>query len=200
MELYLRNYHTAETAIRTSYDYYPMQDNMSTPTDQEKTFNICRCFDTGGSGNNYGSNEALNRIYKTVSGEPMSIQFITYQTETNYDFLNIYSINADGTFDTANPLVNNFSGGPNLPGAGAVITGPAGSIGIKFAYTSDNSNNQAGWEALAWDSSLTATGSPPTYVTVPVPAALQLDPADENGNGGVSTSGSFVAEVDINTR
>ncbi len=197
MELYLRDYHTAQTVVRTSWDYYPMTDNMSTPTDQEKTFNICRCFDTGGSGNFYGANESLNRIYKTVTGEPMSIQFISYQTETNYDGLTIQSINADGSFDTANPLVNNFSGGPNLPGAGAVITGPAGSIGIRFVWGSDGSNNQAGWEALAWDSSLTTTGSPPTYVTVPIPAALQLDP------GGVvvtSVSGSFVAEVDINTR
>ena len=120
----MRDYHTAQTTVRTSWDYYPMTDNMSDPTDQEKTFNICRCFDTGGAGNFYGSNESLNRIYKTVTGEPMSFQFISFQTETNYDGLTIQSINADGTFDTANPLVNNFSGGPNVPGAGAVITGP----------------------------------------------------------------------------
>ena len=111
----------------------------------------------GGGGNFYGTNESLNRIYKTVTGEPMSIQFISFQTETNYS---IYSINADGTFDTANPLVSNFSGGPNVPGAGAVLTGAAGSIGLKFEWGSDQSNNQTGWEALLWDSSLTATDQP----------------------------------------
>jgi hypothetical protein len=127
----------------------------------------------------------------------MSIQFISYQTETNYDGLTIQSINADGSFDTANPLVNNFSGGPNLPGAGAVITGPAGSIGIRFVWGSDGSNNQAGWEALLWDSSLTATGSPPTYVTVPIPAADQLNPVASGG--GATVSGSFVIELDVDT-
>ena len=200
MELYLRDVHTAQTTIRTSWDYYPMQDNMSNPTDQELTFNICRCFDTGGSGNNYGSNENLNRIYKTVTGEPMSIQFISFQVETNYEKLSVFSINADGTFDTANPIVFEATGGPNLPGSGAVLTGAAGSIGLKFQWYSDQSNNQAGWEAMLWDSSLVATGSPPGFVTVPIPANLQLDPADAEGNGGVSTTGSFVAEVDINTR
>ena len=128
----------------------------------------------------------------------MSVQFITYQTETNYDFLSIFAVNADGTFDTANPLVSNFSGGPNLPGGGAVLTGGAGTIGLKFQWGSDGSNNQAGWEALCWDSSLTVTGSPPTYVTVDVPEDLQLDPTADGSGGG--SSGSFVAEVDIDTK
>ncbi len=200
MELYMRNYHTAQTAIRTYFDYYPMEDNMDSPTDQAKWFNICRCFDTGGTAGQYGSNEALNRLYYTVSGSPMSIIFISYQTETNYDKLSIFSINADGSFDTANPLVNEYSGGPQLPGGGAVITGSAGSIGIKFQWASDGSNNQNGWEALAWDSSLTTFGgSPPTYVRVDLPANLQLNPS--NGSGAEeSNTGSFVAEFDINTK
>ena len=112
----------------------------------------------------------------------------------------MFSINADGTFDTANPVVFEATGGPNLPGSGAVLTGAAGSIGLKFQWYSDQSNNQAGWEAMLWDSSLVATGSPPGFVTVPIPANLQLDPADANGGGGASITGSFVAEVDINTR
>ena len=130
----------------------------------------------------------------------MSIQFISYQTETNYDYLSVFSINADGTFDTANPLVNLATGGPNLPGAGSVLTGAAGSIGLKFQFTSDQSNNQVGWEALLWDSSLTATGSPPAFVTVPIPVGMQLNPVASGGGGGASATGTFVIELDVDTK
>ena len=198
LELYMRNYHTAQTVKRTSWDYYPMTDNMSDPTDQEKTFHICRAFDSGGSGGNYGSNENLNRIYKTVTGQPMSIQFITFQAETNYDKLSVFSINADGTFDTGNPLVFEATGN-QPPAAGSVLTGAAGSIGLKFQWYSDQSNNQNGWEALLWDSSLVATGSPPSFVTVPIPVENQLEPV-ASGEVAVAPTGSFAVELDIDTK
>jgi len=200
VELYMRNYHTAQTSVRTYFDWYPMEDNMDAPTDQQKTFHICRCFDTGGPGQNYGSNESLNRIYKTITGQPMSIQFVSFQVETNYEKLSVFSINADGTFDTANPLVFEATGGPNLPASGAVLTGPVGSIGLKFQWYSDQSNNQAGWEALLWDSSLHSVGTP-TYVRVDLPSDQQLNPTTENNDVVVtSDTGSFVAEFDINTK
>ena len=59
--------------------------------------------------------------------------------------------------------------------------------------------NQNGWEALLWDSSLTTTGSPPTYVTVPIPEDLQLNPV-ASGGGGASVSGTFVIELDVDTK
>ncbi len=194
IELYLRDYHAAQTTIRTSEDFHPMTDNMSSPSDQSKWFHICSCFDSGAGGNQYGSNELLNRNYYTLSGEPMSIEFSSFQTETNYDKLTIVSINADGTYDTANPLVNQHSGN-QPPNSGATITGSAGSIGIRFIWNSDGSNNQNGWEALAWDSSLTKNVGP--YVSVPLPAGEQLNPVASEVN--TDPTGSFVCEIDINT-
>ncbi len=198
-ELYLRHYHTAQTSTRTSWRYTAMLDNMSSPSNQQKYFNICSAFDSGGGGNQYGANEALNRNYYTLTGEPMSCKFLSFQTETNYDFLTIVSINADGSYDTANPLVNLFTGGPSLPNSGAAITGSVGSIGIRFIWTSDSSNNQNGWEAILWDSSLTLVSD--TYVDVAIAVADQLDPTNGNGgNNGDDPTGEFVVEMDIDTK
>ena len=129
----------------------------------------------------------------------MSIQFISFQTETNYDKLSVFSINADGTFDTANPLVNQHSNN-QPPNGGAMMTGAAGSIGLKFQFTSDGSNNQVGWEALLWDSTLVSSGSPPAFVTVPIPVGMQLNPVASGGGGGASATGTFVIELDVDTK
>ncbi len=196
LELHQRNLFLAQTTVRTSWDFYAMEDNMSAPTDQEKYFNICRCFDTGGDGNPYLNNEAINRKYFTLTGEPMSYQFISYQSEVNYDTLTIYSILADGSYDTANPLLSGYHG-TVPPNSGAVVTGAVGSIGIAFVWVSDSSNAQQGWECVCWDSSLVATGSPPTHVTVPIPLNEQLNPVE--GEVSEDVTGSFVAELLVNT-
>ena len=198
IELYLRDYHSEQTVIRTSENFLPMTDNMNSPSEQSKWFHICNCFDSGAAGNNYGANENLNRNYYTISGSPMSIEFSVFQTETNYDFLTVLSINADGTYDTANPLVNLFTGGPNPPNSGQTITGSVGSIGIRFLWTSDSSNHQIGWAACAWDSSLTKHAGP--YVTVPIPIGEQLNPIGSEAVVALDPAGEFVIELDIDTK
>ena len=83
IELYLRNYHTQQTTTRTTWRYVEMEDNMDSPSDQKKYFHVCRAFDTGGSANNYGANETLNREYYSLDGNPVNCLFESYQSETN---------------------------------------------------------------------------------------------------------------------
>ena len=86
-----------------------------------------------------------------------------------------------------------------MPNSGAAITGGAGTIGLKFQWSSDGSNHQTGWDAILWDSTHTLAGSgSDRYIDVAIPEGEQLNPT--NGGGGSGPTGSFVAEVDINTR
>jgi len=199
IELYLRDYHTEQTTTRTTWRYVEMEDNMDSPSDQKKYFHVCRAFDTGGSANNYGANETLNREYYSLDANPVSCVFETFVTETNYDFLSIFPINADGTLGSA--LLSNHSGS-NLPNGGAAITGGAGTIGLKLQWTSDQSNHQTGWEAILWDSTHTLAGSGSNrYIDVAIPQGEQLDPTSSSGGGGSggggSVSGSFSITLDI---
>jgi len=175
-----------------------MEDNMDAPSDQKKYFHVCRAFDSGGQSNPYGASESLNREYYSLDGNPVNCVFESFQTETNYDFLSIFPINADGTFGSA--LITNHTGGPTVPNGGATIESGVGTIGLKFQWSSDGSNHQAGWECYLWDGTQTLAGSGSNrYIDVAIPSDEQLDPTN-NGNGGTGVSGSFVAELDINTK
>ena len=73
--------------------YNEVEDDMAAPTDTEKTGVIFRAFDTGGSGANYGNDEALNRVYISTNGKCLIPNFQSFVTETTYDKLTVRSRN-----------------------------------------------------------------------------------------------------------
>jgi len=184
IELYLRDYHTAQADLTKTADVYTqMIDNMSTPTDQLKKGRIFRAYDTGGSGTNYSNNESLNRIYETPGGN-WKIKFITFSTESSYDKLRIYNIDNNGT-ETA---ITEEISGTSLP---ATVDYTSTDKKIKFVWVSDTSNNFVGFDILLYedaDGANTLVEDSGDY-TLSVPR-----------NGVVAgNTGSWCAELDINT-
>ena len=75
---------SAGTNLSTSTSTFnQVSDDFDTPTDQEKTGHIFRSYDTGGSGNNYGDNETLNRIYISSAGVNWKIKVLAFTTEAS---------------------------------------------------------------------------------------------------------------------
>ena len=183
IEMYLRDYHTAQADVTKTEDVYTqMIDNMSTPTDQLKKGRIFRAFDTGGSGSNYTDNESINRIYETPGGN-WKIKFLIFTTESSYDKLRIYNIDNDGT-ETA--ITEELSG--SLP---ATVDYTSTDKKIKFVWVSDGSSNNIGFDILLYedaDGKNTLTEDSGDY-TLSVP---------RNGEVAANT-GSWCAEMDINT-
>ncbi|NLA25069.1 MAG: hypothetical protein GX879_08900, partial [Bacteroidales bacterium] len=92
-------------------------------------------YDSGGSESNYSNNENKTMTFCSNSGCPITAQFNSFHTETNYDKLIVY----DGMNITA-PELHTCSGS-NFPNS---ITSSGGCLSFKF--NSDNSGNYAGWD------------------------------------------------------
>jgi len=96
-------------------------------------------YDDGGPTNNYGNNKDLTMTFlPATEGGIIEVEFQSFDTESNYDFLYIY----DGT-STSAAQIGQYSGGNN-PGT-VTATNPEGAI--TFRFTSDNSVNREGWAA-----------------------------------------------------
>ncbi|MBO6057332.1 MAG: carboxypeptidase regulatory-like domain-containing protein, partial [Bacteroidales bacterium] len=96
-------------------------------------------YDDGGPTNNYGNNKDLTMTFlPATEGGIIEVEFQSFDTESNYDFLYIY----DGT-STSAAQIGQYSGGNN-PGT-VTATNPEGAI--TFRFTSDNSVNKEGWAA-----------------------------------------------------
>ena len=150
-------------------------DNFDTPTDQEKTVKIVRSYDTGGSDNNYGANETLNRIYISENGVNFKIKVLGFTTESGYDMLSIFNVADDDSQTTI------------LDGLPSPADFTSTESKIKFQWQSDGSNNAVGFDILIYednDGTNTLTSSEGVYsVTIP----------------GDTVVASWVAELDINT-
>ena len=96
-------------------------------------------YDCGGPTANYGNNRNMTMTFlPATEGGIIEVDFLTFETEGNYDFLYIY----DGT-STAAAQIGQYSGGDN-PGT-VIATNAEGALTFKF--TSDGSVDRAGWEA-----------------------------------------------------
>lgn len=96
-------------------------------------------YDCGGPTANYGNNKNLTMTFlPATEGGIIEVDFLTFETESNWDFLYIY----DGT-STSAPQIGQYSGGDN-PGT-VIATNAEGAL--TFRFTSDSSTDRAGWEA-----------------------------------------------------
>ncbi len=96
--------------------------------------------DTGGENSDYNINENYTITFKPqIIGDTVVIDFLSFNTEQDYDFMYIY----DGLNASANQIGNNFSG-TDSPGK-IQASNPDGALTIKF--TSDNYINAPGWFA-----------------------------------------------------
>ncbi len=102
-------------------------------------------YDSGGNGSNYGNSLTYQMtISPSTAGQYVSVNFASFNTETDFDYLYIY----DGT-STSSPLIGMFNGAVAL----GTITSSTGSL--TFRFTSDAATTAAGWSAT-----LTCTGTP----------------------------------------
>lgn len=95
-------------------------------------------FDDGGVGSNYSNNTDGIVVIDPIGATSISLSFLSFNFEDNYDFLNIY----DGP-SIASPLLASFSGN-NLP---PTIISSGGSITIE--QITDQSVRRSGFE-LTW--------------------------------------------------
>lgn len=132
--------------------------NFSNPQNinmQTGSFTTCSAnfYDNGGPGANYanGSNQTLT-FCPSNPGDAVSVQFLTFQVETNWDALYVYNgpTTASPQISSGNPA-GNVPGG--LPGGywGSTPPGPFTSTDpsgcLTFVFISDGSVSQAGWTA-----------------------------------------------------
>jgi len=96
-------------------------------------------FDSGGQSANYSSSENLTlTLVPSTANSMASLNFISFNVESGWDYLYIYDGNS-----TSSPLVGQYSGS-TLPPA-VTATNNTGILTLRF--TSDGSNNLAGFEA-----------------------------------------------------
>ena len=108
---------------------------------QNGTVNTCDAmfYDCGGPTANYGNNRDLTMTFlPATEGGIIEVEFQSFETENNYDFLYIY----DGTSTSASQI-GQYYGGSN-PGT-VTATNPEGALTFKF--TSDSSVDREGWAA-----------------------------------------------------
>ncbi len=95
--------------------------------------------DSGGPANNYSNNE--DQIYTICPdnvGDVVTLQFLTFDIENNWDFLSIYDGNS-----TAAPLVGTYTG-TNMP---PIITSTSADGCLTVHFTSDTIISREGWTA-----------------------------------------------------
>lgn len=113
-------------------------------------------YDSGGAGGNYPDYDNYTRTFTPVnSGEKVSVEFLTFNTEQNYDGLMIY----DGP-DTSSPLISSgytgsgtycpngaWTGTGTYSAEGKIFTSSAPGGELTFVFKSDVSGNRSGWKA-----------------------------------------------------
>ncbi|MEH6535564.1 MAG: T9SS type A sorting domain-containing protein [Psychroserpens sp.] len=128
--------------ILFSYQAFTQDLNM-----QDGTFNRCApdlFFDSGGLGGNYSNNENyVSTICPEVSGESITVDFLSFNTQLNVDVLTIY----DGD-NTSAPIIGSYAGGGGS-GPGTVTASQSNPSGcLTFQFVSNETGITAGWEAV----------------------------------------------------
>ncbi len=96
-------------------------------------------FDSGGPNGNYSNNELITETYCSDQGDCISLNFIVFDVENNFDDLTIY----DGP-TTASPVIGTFTG-TDLQGM--IINSTTGCLTLE--WDSDFSVTDVGWVAIA---------------------------------------------------
>ena len=124
-------------------------------------------YDDGGANGSYGNNKDLTLTFlPSTPGGMIEVEFLSFETESNYDFLYIY----DGTTTSAPQIGNGYSGSSN-PGT---VTATNAQGALTFRFTSDSSVNREGWAA-----SVRCTG----IVFEPIEITVTADPEVINEGG-----------------
>lgn len=102
---------------------------------------IANFFDAGGAAGEYTDNSNFTlTINAGTEGAMLNVEFLSFATESGYDYLYIY----DGE-NTSAPQV---SGSPyNGSGSPGIVQSSNEAGALTFRFTSDNSVTEAGWEA-----------------------------------------------------
>ena len=124
-------------------------------TQADGTVNACSDFqdgdiytDSGGSAGNYSSGESSSMVFQAPAGETVTIEFTSFQMETNWDNL---TVSGDtGGFD------GQYDGSSNPPTMTSAVGGA-----LTFDMFSDSSFAQAGWTA---NIGISGCPPPPPYL------------------------------------
>ncbi len=130
--------------------YYRLINNNPTITTLTTTSGAF--YDTGGNSANYSDDERQLWLFQPSNATSVTLNFTSFSTELNYDYLFIY----DGNSIDA-PLIGQYSG-TTSPG---IITSTGGSILVEFR--SDCGTTSAGW-AVNWTSVVPNTIPPTTSI------------------------------------
>ena len=180
----------------TTYDVYiralcsvSEQSNWAGPISFTTLQNVAECggqfVDSGGTEGNYSNNETIvTTICPTVTGEVVTVNFTSFNTESGYDTLTIY--NGASTFS---PVFGTYTGN-NIP---PILTSTDSSGCITFRFESDGTQTREGWIA-------NITCSPPPTCFVPNNLTVNnitLNGGDFNWNDTNATSPANGWEVVI---
>ena len=107
---------------------------------QNSTAETCRAFFYPSMYSGYSNNENYTMTF-LPDGEDrkISVNFLSFSTEANYDWLDIY----DGSSTDA-PQIGHYSGNANI----GEVTATNDEGALTFHFTSDYSSTSSGWEAL----------------------------------------------------
>ena len=124
-----------QTITRSNYihvrEAYMMQDG---------TVETCRAFFYPSAYTGYHSNEDYTLTFlPDTQGNKISVNFLSFSTEANYDWLEIY----DGSSTDA-PLIDSYSGNDEI----GTVTATNEEGALTFHFTSDYYTTSSGWEAL----------------------------------------------------
>lgn len=166
--------------------YYRLINN--TPSYTTITNASGNFYDTGGASGNYQDDERQIWLFQPNSVQTITLDFTSFNIETDYDFLFIY----DGATIDA-PLIGKYTG-TNSPG---MVTSSSGAIVVEFR--SDCATTNPGW-AVAYTSSSNDL-TPPT-TSIATGATWQTDDftvsiADADAQSAIDQGYYLVAERNI---
>ena len=170
-------------------EYYQLINNN--PPVTNFTSGSGSLFDSGGSTGNYSDDERETYLIAPTGATSVTIDFISFDLENNWDYMFVYDGNAVG-----DPLLGTFTGS-NLPSS---LTSTGGSILIEFR--SDCATNNAGWE-IVWTSNAapgagdyvdptTTVSAPSTWQTTDFTANF----TDTDNSGGSGIKHKFYQVID----
>ncbi|ARV14637.1 CUB domain-containing protein [Polaribacter sp. SA4-12] len=154
---------------------YFLNNNFS--NGQTITTNSGNFFDSGNTGGSYGDNENYSVTFKSSDGNPIEINFTSWNVEDNascsYDGLRIY----DGLTNSAT-LLGTFCS--NSPGT---ITSTNTDNALHFEFYSDTSVTESGWEATIYTVAPT--------IPLPVPTNTIGYSFEDSLDGWTNTTGDI---------
>lgn len=116
------------------WDRYNVQNHYSLCTNSATTATAGFLYDSGGPSGMYNNNE--NCLFEINTGAPITLSFLSFNTEASWDKVTVYDGTSAGTV-----LLNNYSG-TVLPASQTANSGK-----MTFKFTSDGSAIRDGWIA-----------------------------------------------------